>query len=191
MLAAIPAALLPLAANAQVTPASSTDADQTPPTFRYSASVGYGYTSLNQVNTSRSGLQGVEASVTREFGRHFGVIADGAFYKYAIKTGNPGTPEVDLVLFGPVVHAELFGKVSGFVRGFLGGEHTAGESEIPNVSLAGGIGGGMEYALSPRISLRASGDDILSSFVQDPQHLGYSTHRRGNGRAALSVVYHF
>jgi hypothetical protein len=191
MLAAIPAALLPLSASAQVASPDAAPAEKTPADYRYAVSVGYGYTSLNQVDQSRSGLQGVEASVTRDFSKHFGVIADGAFYKYAIKSGNPGTPSVDLVLFGPVVHAELYGKFSGFIRGLLGGEHTAGESEIPNISFAGGIGGGMDYALTPRISLRASGDDILSSFVEDPRHLGYSTHRRSNGRAALSVVYHF
>jgi hypothetical protein len=191
-LAAIPAVLLPLTAAAQVSsPSDSAPEEKTAPEYRYAASVGYGYTSLNQVNQSRSGLQGVEASVTRDWGKHFGLIADGAFYKYAIKTGNPGTPSVDMVLFGPFLHANLYGKVSGFVRGTIGGEHTGGESENPNVSFAGGFGGGMDYALTPRISLRASGDDILSSFVQDPQHLGYSTHRRGNGRAAFSVVYHF
>lgn len=193
MLAAIAAALLPAAAFAQVAPSTTTAApeEKTEPDYRYAVSVGYGYTSLNQVNQSRSGLQGVEASVTRDFSKHFGVIADGAFYKYSIKSGNPGTPAVDVVLFGPVVHAELYGKVSGYVRGLLGGEHTAGEFENPNISFAGGFGVGLEYALTPRISLRAGGDDILSSFVQDPQHLGYSTHRRANGRAALSVVYHF
>jgi outer membrane receptor protein involved in Fe transport len=191
-LAAIPAALLPLAAFGQVSSSSTTaTAEKTEPEYRYEASAGYGYTSLNQLNQSRSGLQGVELSITREFTRHFGVLADGAYYKYAIKSGNPGSPAVDAVLFGPVVHAELYGHVSGFVRAFLGGEHTAGNGTIPNVSFAGGFGGGLEYSLSPRWSLRASGDDILSSFVQDPDHLGYSPHRRGNGRAALSAVFHF
>lgn len=197
LLAWLPAILLPLAAAApraagQVSSSSSAPApDRTEPTFKYEVSAGYAYTSLNQINQSRSGLEGVELSVMRDFGKHFGVIADGAYYKYALTTGNPGSPSVDQVLFGPVVHAELYGHVSGFIRGFLGGEHTGGESAVPNISFAGGVGGGMEYALSPRLALRASGDDILSSFVQDPQHLGYSPHERGNARAALSVVFKF
>jgi len=48
-----------------------------------------------------------------------------------------------------------------------------------------------KYRLKPRISLRASGDEIYSSFVEDPEHLGYSPHRRGNGRASFGVVYRF
>ena len=192
ILAAFPAALLPLAAAGQVTPSSGTaPAEPTEKTFHYEASAGYGYTSLNQLNQSRSGLQGVELSITRDWGKHFGAIADGAYYKYAIKSGNPGSPGVDAVLFGPVLHAELYGRYSGFIRALLGGEHTAGNGTVPNISFAGGFGGGIEYSLSPRIALRASGDDILSSFVQDPNHLGYSPHRRGNGRASLSVVFRF
>ena len=192
MMAAIVAALLPMAAMSQVDSSSNTPtAEKVEPTYNWEAAVGYGYTSLNQVNESQSGLQGVEASVTRDFSKHFGVIADGAYYKYPIKSGNPGTPSVETVLFGPVVRAELYGHVSGFLRGFLGGEHTAGESEVPNVSVAGGIGGGMEYSLTPRLALRASGDDIFASFVQDPTHLGYSPHMHGNGRASLAVVFKF
>jgi hypothetical protein len=191
-LAAIPAALWPLAALSQVAPApDSAPAERVEPVYHYEVSAGYGYTSLNQVNQSRSGLQGVEASVLRDWGKHFAIIADGAYYKYPIKSGNPGSPSVDQVFFGPVFHAELYGRISGFGRVLLGGEHTGGEFEVPNISFAGGVGGGMEYSLRPRLSLRASGDDIFSSFVQDPDHLGYSPHRHGNGRASLAVVYKF
>jgi len=195
MLAAIPAALFPMAAMSQIQSSSSSSSpapDEKPEIhYRYSVSAGYSYTSLNQLNQARSGLQGIEASVMRDFTTHFGVIADGGYYKYALKSGNPGSPVVDFVGFGPVVHAELYGPVSGFIRGLLGGEHTASNGTIPKVSFAGGFGGGFEYKLSPRFSLRASGDDILSSFVEDPDHLGYSTHRRANARASLSAVYHF
>ena len=192
MLAAAAAALTPLAASSQVSsPPGSATAEPSERVFKYQASAGYSYTSLNQLNQSRSGLQGVELSVTRDFGKHFGVIADGAYYKYAIKTGNPGNPSVAAVLFGPVFHADLYGRLSGLARVLLGGEHTAGNGTIPNVSFAGGFGIGMEYSLSPRLALRAVGDDIYSSFVQDPKHLGYSPHERSNGRGSLSVVFKF
>lgn len=190
-LAAIPAALLPLAAAGQVTPAGGTaPAEQAEHVYKYSASVGFGYTSLNQVNQSRSGLIGVELNLARDWGKHFGLLADGGYYSKSLQT-NPGNPSVDMVLFGPELHAELYGNFGGFVRAWLGGEHTAGESAYPNISFAGGAGGGMEYKLSPRLSLRASGDNIYSSFVLDPQHLGYSPHKRANARAAFAVVYRF
>jgi hypothetical protein len=194
ILAVIPAALMPLAAASQVAPSvekgSVGGGDKT---YNWEAFAGFGYTSLNQVNQSRSGLMGVNLSVTRDFGKYFGVTADGAYYKYAIVSGNPGAPTVDAVLFGPVVHAELYGKFSGFAHALMGGEHTGGESQTPNISFAGGVGGGLEYKLGPRLSLRASGDDIASSFslINNSKALGYSPHLHWNSRAAFGAVYRF
>jgi len=95
------------------------------------------------------------------------------------------------VLFGPVLHAQLIGPVGGFVHGLLGGAHTGGESMTPNISFAGGAGGGLDYQLSPRFSLRVSSDDVTSSFVSDPNKLGYSPHAHRNLRASVGVVYKF
>jgi hypothetical protein len=60
-----------------------------------------------------------------------------------------------------------------------------------SVSFAGGYGGGLDYKLNDRFALRASGDDIRSSFQSDPNHLGLSPHERGNSRATIGVVYKF
>jgi len=98
---------------------------------------------------------------------------------------------VDMVLFGPEFHADVYGRFGGFLHGLLGGQHTAGEGITPNISFAGGVGGGMDYSLNPRLSVRAYGDDIGSSSVQDPNHLGYSPHTHFNARAAIGVVYKF
>jgi hypothetical protein len=182
------------AALGQVAPASSSaPTEKSERTFKYEGFVGYGYTSLNQVNQSRSGLQGVEVSLTRDLGKYFGIMADGGDYTRPIKSGNPGNPSVDSVLLGPVFHAQLYGRFSGFVRVLLGGEHTGGESETPNISFAGGVGGGMEYSVGSRFAIRASGDDILSSFslTGNSKSLGYSPHKLGNGRAAIGIVYRF
>jgi hypothetical protein len=194
ILAAIPVALMPLAAASQVAPVRGPrSASLEGPSYKWEAFAGYGYTSLNQVNQSRSGLQGVNVSLTRDWGKYFGVTADGAYYKYPLVSGNPGDPSVDAVLFGPVVHGQLFRNISGFAHGLLGGEHSGGESQTPNISFAGGGGGGLEYRLGPRLSLRASGDDIASSFslTGNTPALGYSPHRHWNSRAAFGVVYRF
>jgi hypothetical protein len=193
ILAAIPAAFLSLTAAGQVSsPSETAPAEPTERVFHYWASAGFGYTSLNQVNQSRGGLIGVQADVARDWGKHFALAADGGYYPHSIEV-NPGKPVVAMVLFGPEFHAELYGNFSGFVRAWLGGEHSGGESQTPNISFAGGFGGGMEYKLSPRLSLRAGGDDIYSSFSQinNSPALGYSPHKRANARAALSVVYRF
>lgn len=193
ILAVIPAALFSLTAAGQVSsPSGTAPAEQTERVYHYWASAGVGYTSLNQVNQSRGGLIGAQADFARDWGKHFSLLADGGYYRKSLRT-NPGKPVVDMVLFGPEFHADLYGNFSGFVRAWLGGEHSGGENQTPNISFAGGAGGGLEYKLSPRLALRASGDDIYSSFslINNSPALGNSPHKRANARAALSVVFRF
>jgi hypothetical protein len=188
------ATLLPVAATSQVySKDRSAPTDQTERTFKYQVYAGYGYTSLNQVNQSRYGLQGFNVSVMRDFGRYLGVMAEGDYYKYAIESGNPGTPSVESVLFGPELHANLYGKFGGFFHGLIGGEHTGGESQTPNISFAGGVGGGLEYSLSPRLALRATGDFIGASFslVNNNPQLANSPHKTWDSRAGFGAVYRF
>jgi len=191
ILAVVPALFLPLAATSQIAPDRPAAAERAEPSYKWEVSAGYGYTSLNQVNQSRYGLQGVNATITRDFGKYFGVTADGAYYSMPVASGNPGSPSVDLFLAGPVIHANLYGRFDLFVHALLGGAHTGGESATPNISFAGGMGGGLEYKLSPHFALRASGDDIASAFVEDPTKLGYSAHERWNSRATLGVAFKF
>ena len=191
ILAVVSAALMPLAATSQVAPDRPARPEKAEASYKWEVFAGAGYTSLNQVARSENGLLGVNASVTRDFGRHFGLTADGGYYAYTYDRSNPGNPTVDMVLLGPVFHAKLFEHVDGFFHVLLGGVHTAGDSTIPKVSFAGGAGGGVEYSLNPHFAFRASGDSIASAFVQDPDHLGFSPHMRRNARAAFGVVYRF
>src|SRR5580658_999553 len=197
-LALVPAALLPLAATSQVSSTSgSNSSDQPEKTYKYEVYAGYAYTSLNQVNQSRFGLQGVNLSVTRDWGKYFGVTAEGDYYRFPFGSpevvGSTTKPQVESVLFGPVLHANIYGHYSGFVHGLLGGEHTGGESQTPNISFAGGIGGGVEYSLTPRFSIRASGDIIGASFslTGNSTELSNSPHRSWDSRASIGAVYHF
>jgi hypothetical protein len=193
ILAVIPAAFLPLAATCQIAPDYETpSAARAEPSTKYEVFAGYGYTSLNQVNESRHGLQGVNLSVTRDWGQYFGLTADGAYYPSAVGSGNPGNPTVTVLLFGPVVRAHLLGRYSIFVHMLVGGEHTGGEpGGTPKVSFAASPGIGMDYKLNTRFSLRLSGDDVISSYTEDPYHLQYSPHEHGNSRVAFGVVYRF
>jgi hypothetical protein len=190
-LAFVPASLLPLTASCQIVLDKPPAAERTEKVYKNEVYAGYGYTSLNQVDQSRYGLQGVGASYSRDFGKYFGVTGEGTYYFKAVASGNPVNAKVVLGLGGPFIHVDLFDHLSGFLHVLIGGAHTGGASEYPNISFAGGVGGGMEYKLTPRISLRASGDDILSSFAEDPNHLGFSPHRKGNPRAAFGAVYRF
>lgn len=190
--AAAAAIVLSLNAGAQATPDSgSTPAN--PPTYNWKAFAGGAYTSLNQVNQSRYGLAGVDLSITRDWGRFFGLTADGAYYPHSVSSGNPGSPNVEMVLFGPEIHGHIFEQWNVFARGLLGGEHTGGEDMTPKISFAGGAGGGVDYEVNPRWAIRAYGDDIASAFSvrNNSAALGYSPHTRRNSRAGIGVVYHF
>lgn len=181
---------VPMAARGQVAP-DRPPKDLNEPVYKYQAYVGWGYTSLNQVNQSRSGLQGVSGSIMRGFGDHFGLKLDGGHYAWSVTATNTGNPTVDLFLAGPVIHGNLFEKWSGFAEGLLGGAHTGGVSIQPNVSFAGGIGVGLDYNFKPRWSLRMSGDDIGSSFTLVPFQPGYSPHMRWNARGGIGLAYRF
>jgi opacity protein-like surface antigen len=198
VLAVVSAALLPLAAKSQVAPArGSRSVEEGTPTYKYSVYGGLDYSGLNQVNNSRSGLFGGQAYITRNFGRFFGVVAQGDYYRYPytkpVVQNSTYKPSVESVFFGPELHGTLIGKYGAFIHGLIGGEHTGGTSQTPNISFAGGIGGGMEYTLSQRLSVRASGDYIGASFSDtgNSKFLDYSPHKTWNPRASIGVMYRF
>ena len=192
MAALVAAALMPLAAACQVDLESST-ASTTPaaPAYKYVAYIGYGYTSINQVNLSRHGLQGVDVAFTRNFAKHYGLTAEGAYYKLPMGALNPGNPSVYSILAGPEIHFPVWGPITAFAHGLLGVEHTGGENMNPATSFAGGAGGGAEWALSPHFAIRAQGDDIAASFSLINPLPGYSSHRTRSSRATFGVAYHF
>jgi hypothetical protein len=190
LVATVSAALMPLAAHSQLekekAPATTTE-----PTYKWEAFAGFGYTSLNQVNQSNSGLGGVSLSLTRDWGKYFGVTAEGGHYFFTITRSNPTNPTVDQYLVGPVIHAPLYDKLSIFAHGLIGAVHTGNVSIQPSESFAGGVGLGLDYKLGPHLGLRAYGDDIGSSFTLTPYQSGYSPHMRWNAHASIGVTYKF
>ena len=185
--------MVPAAALCQIAPDRGPRTDRGEPVYNYSVQAGFAYTSLNQVNQSRYGLIGFDVQVSRQWGRYFALVGDGAYFSTSFSTGNPGKPTVSMALAGPELRAPLYGKVNGFFHGLLGGEHTGGEVITPRVSFAGGPGGGLEYAMSPRMQIRAAGDYILSSFslTNNTTQNAFSPHMRGNARAVVGIVYRF
>jgi hypothetical protein len=195
LLAALAAALAPITAAGQVNPEAAPSPQQAP-AYKYDVYAGFAYTSLNQVNLSRYGLIGGKVSLTRDWGKYFGLMGAVDYYRTPISSrlpGNPGDPSVYSFLIGPEIHAVVYEKLSGILFAELGGEHTGGESMTPTISFAGGFGGGMSYRLTDRIAIRATGDRLAGSFSlsgNTPQ-LGYSTHRTWNPRATIGMVYRF
>jgi len=139
ILAAAAALLTPFKATCQIAPEKS-PSQSTEPEYKYQVFVGVGYTSLNQVSQSNSGLLGVTASVTRDWGKYFGITLDGGHYQWVVTRANPEAASVNLYLAGPEFHAPLYEKASLFVHGLIGAAHTGGVAIYPNYSFAGGIG---------------------------------------------------
>lgn len=198
LLAIVPAVLIPVSAMSQAT-SPQAPPEQGQASHKYEVYAGFGYTSINQVNLSRYGLIGVDLSFTRDWGRYFGMSVMGNYYKPPVGSGNsttvgnPGDPSVYEVLVGPELHAPLFGNFSGFFHGGLGIEHTGGENMHPDLSFAGGFGGGASYNISPRLAIRASGDRIGASFsvINNTPQLAYSPHRTWNSSGTVGVVFRF
>lgn len=163
------------------------------PASRYEVTAGYGYSTINQLNQSRYGLQGVELSAARYWGKHFAVVLLGDEYKWATSKGNPGNPSILSLLVGPQFRMNIAGPVDGFFRGTMGTEHTGGEHMTPDFSFAGGIGGGLDIGLGQRFAVRISGDRIGASFspANNSPQLNYSPHETWNTRASVGVVYRF
>jgi hypothetical protein len=212
LLAGIPVLLMPLCARSQAAPSEGKGpADQSASGYRYEAYAGFGYTSLNQVNQSRYGLIGVNLALTRDWGRFFGLSGKVNYYKpplefgnststtilngtsVTVPNGNPGDPSIYEVLVFPEIHANLYGPVGGFFHGGMGVEHTGGESETPNLSFAGGLGGGLTYDLTPHFAIRAFGDRIGAAFSvrNNSTELGNSPHRTWNSSGTIGLVYRF
>lgn len=188
--ATISVAIAPLLAHGQLAKEKA-PATTTEPTYKYEAFVGFGYTSTNQINQSNSGLAGVDLSLTRDFGKYFGVTAQGGHYFFSVTSSNLGNPFVDQYLVGPSFHAPLYDNIGIFAHGLLGAEHVGNISIQPSESFAGGVGMGLDYRLSPHLGVRVYGDDIASSFTLTPYQSGDSPHMRWNAHAAIGMTYKF
>src|ERR1700683_3358183 len=191
MLAAAALTALPAAGQVNKDSAGAASAGSGP--FKYTGYAGFAYTGLNQINQSRYGLIGGKGSLTRNFGKYFGLSGVVDYYKPPISSaspGNPGDPLVYTFMVAPEIHANLYEALSGLFFAEVGGEHTGESAQYhvtPSISFAGGFGGGLEYSLSPRFAIRAEGDRVGASFslTGDSPQLGYSTHRTWNGRASI------
>ena len=198
ILALVAAAIAPLAAAGQVNPDADKGSGQSEATYKYEIYVGAAYSRLRQVPDSYSGLVGGKASLARDWGKYFQMIGSVDYYRLGTGHSNlpsPGNPSIYTFMVGPAVHATIYDNLSGVFFTELGAEHTGGENMSPNISFAGGFGGGLAYNLTRNLALQLTGDRVAGSFpLPNPQNLpqqGYSTHRTWNARGTFGVVYRF
>jgi len=195
LLAAAPAAFLPLPASGQVNPEAAPATDQASP-YKYEVYAGGAYSRIRQATQTFSGLIGGKATVARDWGKYFQLMGSVDYYRIGTGHGriaDKGDPSIYTVLVGPGIHATLYENLSVVLFGELGVEHTGGESITPGLSVAGGFGGGLNYALSRKFAVQLTGDRVGASFSLpgNSSELGNSTHITWNARGTIGVVYRF
>lgn len=178
------ALFLPVSLSAQV--AKPAAADTAPAFTRYEVFGGADYSSANQVKSS-SALIGGNVGASAKLAKWFGGAVD--FGEYGDSHGLV-SPTVTTFMAGPEFYIPA-DSLTWFLHVLFGGAHTGGVGAKPDVSFAYAIGGGFEYTLSKHWAARVSGDGVFSSFVEDPDNLGYSPHTRVNARASGGVAYRF
>ncbi len=181
------AMFLPVTLVAQVAKPTT---DAPAPLSKYEAFAGVDYSSANQVKGS-SALIGFNVGASAKLIKWFGGTVDIGDYLATATSTTHANPTQVTVLGGPEFYIPA-DSLTGFVHVLLGGAHTGGiTGGKPDFSFAYGVGGGFEYAFNKKLSLRISGDGIVSSYVIDPTNAGYSPHSHSNGRASAGVAYHF
>ena len=186
-LLSVVALLLPLSVAGQV--ARPTGSDAAVNFDRYEVYGAAAYSSANQVKGS-SALLGGNVGADLKLKRWFGAAVDFGYYGAEASSNSHVSTSMSTFLAGPEVYIPA-DNLTGFFHVLFGGAHTGGVGAKPDISFATGIGGGFEYAVSKRLAIRISGDGILSSFVEDPDNVGYSAHLRVNPRATGGVAYRF
>jgi len=181
------ALFMPFSLAAQV--AKPAAADDTNEFYRYEIFAGADYSSANQVFGS-SALIGGNVGGAAKLKKWFGGTVDFGDYGVAATSYGRVTPDVTTLLAGPEFYIPA-DNLTGFLHVMFGGEHTGGAGAKPNISFTYAVGGGFEYAIKKHWSIRISGDDVVSSTVQDPNNTGASPHPHSNGRATAGVAYRF
>lgn len=140
---------------------------------------GYQYTRLDGVN-----LNGWNGALTGNFTEHLGVAAD---FSGAYKTVSGVSTKTLTYTFGPVISGRKDAPFVPFAHALFGGVHTTGSFAGVSASVSGFammIGGGVDFKMSDRLSIRAGQFDWMSL------HANGNTDNN-NFRYSAGVVFHF
>lgn len=161
--------------------------------------VGYSYMSADLTSSSRTNLNGWNASVEGKVFPFIGIVGDfsGHYGSTAIFpnpecTGVVGMPcptlsastNIHDFLFGPRVSVSV-GKVRPFAQALFGAAHISESVSLvsnSNTSFGYALGGGVDYHLIPLISWRVQADWLQTRFFSNTQN---------NVRISTGVVIHF
>jgi hypothetical protein len=144
---------------------------------RYELSAGYAYMRVDSSAGALS-LQGISFSLARNFNRRLAIVGDGGGYH--LEGFRLGTVQAGLRVTARAGRASLYTQVMvGFAHANAGGRGFSSYHE----SVAWMAGGGLDWRVSDRVSLRLAEMDYLQT------RLGGGVQH--NFRVGAGVVIHF
>jgi opacity protein-like surface antigen len=156
-------------------------------------SLGYQYFNL-ALQPQRANLNGADTTFTVDFRPRWGVQLDLAYSRGSDVNGTTHHADALTYMAGPVYYVTRRERLSTFVHVVGGGARVTGILISPKGVTKGyinepavALGGGVEYQLSQRWSVRGTGDYVRASFLTSPTTFG----GLNNFRATASIVYNF
>jgi opacity protein-like surface antigen len=139
-------------------------------------------------------LQGWNASVNVKSGSWFGVVADFAGYypSHDFGGGFTSSAKAHTFLFGPQVSLPVK-RIKPFAHFLLGETYVVGSQTFLTTSdhsLTYAVGGGLDFALTDRIALRAQFDSLHNGFTTNDNQVQFVIDRRVV-RISTGVVFRF
>ena len=157
---------------------------------------GYSYFNANSLtNTTRSSLNGWEASLEGKVIPWVGIVADFSRHYGSEDIGNPaGTCAIGVIcsplnvstniqtyLFGPRVSVSV-GKIRPFAEALFGAAHFSSNGGGSDTSFSTAIGGGLDYKIIRPVAWRFQGDYVQTRFFGSTQN---------NVRLSTGIVLRF
>ena len=161
---------------------------------KFDVFAGYSYVRANPATSGIDSfsMNGGSASIAYNANHWFGAVADFAGYhtNNILGTGVDGT--LSTYLFGPRISYRHDSRITPFGQVLFGVAHIAGDNGLAfstsNNSFAMAIGGGVDFKVSHRFSIRPVHVDYLMTHFNE---LGTGAQNQNNLRVSTGVVFHF
>jgi len=159
---------------------------------RLTTGLGYAYVNT-EASSQRFGLHGLSATVTVEISPRLGATADLGYVRASNILNTSRHSDVLSYLFGPVVYPTKRKGIRTYLHALWGGARVTGSVPLNGGGLSLGyvnkaawaLGGGVEYTISPSLSLRVGADYLHTSFFDSSAAI----QGRANFRTGVSIVY--
>jgi opacity protein-like surface antigen len=161
----------------------------------FDVSLGYSYMSRTNGQSSRVGLNGVDASMTVGLYSHLAIRADLGYARADNVLGTPSHSDVLSYMAGPVFYPTTQRHGGTYVHALWGGARVSGPVPVDGGILLGGwafgyawaVGGGVNYRVSDSMALRTGVDYVRTTYYGP----SLTIQGQNNIRATVAVVYTF